>query len=71
MILVIDNDLIMAVDDPTRDYKSRSMGLETDTVLRHRESEFLGRSSYPVAEFESEGKQKQEGAIERNFRGIS
>jgi len=52
MILVIDNDLIMAVDDPTRDYKSRSMRLMIDIVVRHGESEFLGRSSYLVVEFE-------------------
>ena len=31
MILDIDGDLIMAVGSPTRDYKSRSKGMEIDT----------------------------------------
>ena len=33
MILVIDENLIMAIGEPKRDYKRRSMGLE-DTLER-------------------------------------
>lgn len=48
MILVIDGDLIMVVGEPTRDYKSRMMGMEKI----HQQREFLSRSSYPVAKIE-------------------
>jgi len=41
MILAVDDDLIMAVGAPMRDYKSRSMGMEIDTSSK-KESEFLG-----------------------------
>jgi len=34
MILAIDEDLIMVVGEPTRDYKRRSMGLELRTRER-------------------------------------
>jgi len=34
MILSIDEDLIMVVGEPTRDYKRRLMGLEQDTLER-------------------------------------
>ena len=50
MILVVDNDLIMVVGDPTRDYKSKSMGWKDQTHLKQEGSEFISRSSYPVAE---------------------
>ena len=49
MILAIDGDLIMVIGSPTRDYRSRSKGMEIDTS---KESEFLGKSSYLVAEIE-------------------
>jgi len=52
MIFSVDGDIIMVVGSPTRDYKSISMGLEIDTSDTSKESEFLGRSNYPVAEVE-------------------
>ena len=48
MILAVDNDLIMAVGDPTRDYKNRTMGMEIDTT----KNKFLGKSSFPTTKVE-------------------
>ena len=57
MILVVDGDLIMVVGSPTRDYKSGVLGWRHT----HLESEFLGKSSYPVIEIEEGEKFEPKG----------